>query len=327
MANLRVAAVVTAQDRRQFLPMAVRSAVEAGADEVFVVRNFPGPIEGCEGQYVDIPCDVPETNEKEAQGLERADSEIVAFLDDDDLWEPTKVRRLRTEFGERPDLVYLCHAQRTIDAAGAAVTASHAEYAQKAPERFGAWDGRHFGELVGRIWPGNNSSTCLRRSWARSWLPTFRAAGWGADLFWLSAAYLDRQPMAMVPEPLTALRLHDQNMSHQRDAGPAAFRSRHRTSCERFARSLEVLTRAAVDRRGPNDPGAVWLRAKSLSFRLLADVEAGPGARRSAWRFLTDGSASADRGATMAALLALGSPAVARRALYRSALRRWRVDL
>lgn len=323
MSAVRVAAVVTAHDRREFLPLAVRSALDSGVEEVIVVRNFDGPIEGCEGAYRNVPCSVPDTNEKEARGLEASTADVVGFLDDDDLWTSEKVPLLRTRFGEDPDLIYLCNAQRPIDVQGRPVTASHRELADKHPERFSLWDGRDFDLLVRTIWPGNNSSTVVRRSWGAEWLPAFREAGWSADIFWLVAALLSRRQVAIVPDVVTLLRLHDANMSQTRGSTPEQFRARHRTSSERFARSNATLARLSNQRLGPTAPMTAYLTEKAESFRFFADLEAGLRARRAAARALTHRAGRRDRGVFLSALVALASPELARRMLYRSSVRRW----
>jgi Glycosyl transferase family 2 len=320
---VRVAAVVTAHDRRAFLPFAVRSALDSGADEVIVVRNFSGPIEGCEGRYRDVPCATPDTNEKEGRGLEVSHADVVGFLDDDDVWTPEKVPRLRALFGGDPELIYFCHAQRPIDAEGRTVTASHRELADKHPERFGAWDGSDFQRLVTTIWPGNNSSTVVRRAWAVEWIPAFRAAGWSADLFWLVAALLSRRPVVIGPDPLTLLRLHDANMSQTRGSTREQFRSRHATTSERFARSNGTLARLASERLGTSAPMTTYLVEKSEAYRFFADLEGGRRPRRAAARALTHHAGRRDRGVLAAALASLVSPELARRLLYRSSLRRW----
>jgi hypothetical protein len=320
---VRVAAVVTAHDRREFLPFAVRSALDSGADEVIVVRNFAGPIEGCEGRYRDVPCATPDTNEKEGRGLEVSRADVVGFLDDDDLWAPEKVSHLRARFSADPDLIYYCHAHRPIDASGQPVAASHRELADKRPDEFVRWNGQDFDLLVRTIWPGNNSSTVVRRAWALDWLPAFREAGWSADLFWLVAALLSRRRIQIGPEPLTLLRLHGENMSHARGSTPAEFRARHRTTCERFARSNGTLARIAAERLGPTAAMSVYLTEAAEAFRFFADLEAGRQARRAAARAIRRHAARRDRGVLLAALAALVSPALARRLIYRSSLRRW----
>ena len=173
MPAVRVTAVVTAHDRRQYLAEAVRSALDSGADEVVVVRNFAGPIDGCEGRYRDVPCEIPDTGEKEARGADAATGEVVAFLDDDDVWEPTKVPALREAFGRDPDLVYFCHRQSAIDSQGRPVAASHRELTGKDPTRFRSADHGDLRQLVETVWPGNNSSTALRASTTSG-----RGAGW-----------------------------------------------------------------------------------------------------------------------------------------------------
>ncbi len=323
MTPIRVAAVVTSHDRREFLPSAVRSALDGGADEVIVVRNFSGPIEGCEGRYRDVPCATPDTNEKEARGFEVSSADVVGFLDDDDVWAPEKVPRLRQLFGEDPDLVYLCHAHLPIDAAGRPVVASHRELADKRPEEFARWDGTDFEGLVRTIWPGNNSSTVVRRSWGAEWLPAFREAGWSADLFWLVAALLSRRHVQITADPLTLLRLHGANMSHTRGTTPVEFRARHGTTCERFARSNGTLARLSNERLGPTAPMTVYLTEASEAFRFFADLEAGRRPRRAAARALGRQAGGRDRGVFLTALAALLSPDLARRLLFRSSLRRW----
>jgi len=320
---VRVAAVVTAHDRRDFLPFAVRSALDGGADEVIVVRNFSGPIEGCEGRYHDVPCATPDTNEKEARGIEASRADVVGFLDDDDLWAPEKVPLLRSLFGGDPELIYYCHAQRAIDSQGRPVSASHRELVDKHPERFGQWDGTDFDNLVSTIWPGNNSSTVVRRAWAADWIPAFREAGWSADIFWLVAGLLSHRHVVIGPDALTLLRLHDANMSQTRGSTREQFRARHQTTCERFARSNATLARLAGERLGPSAPMTRYLAEKSEAYRFFADLEASRHPRRAAARALTHHAGRQDPGVLAAALAAVVSPELARRLLYRSSLRRW----
>jgi Glycosyl transferase family 2 len=321
----KVTAVVTAHDRVAFLPRAVRSALDGGADEVIVVRNFAGPIAGCEGQYTDVPCPIPDTNEKECRGVEAAHGDVISFLDDDDLWTPEKVPRVRALFAEDPNLIYYDHAQNPIDATDRPIHASHRELAGTHPEGFAQWDGRDFDGLVRTIWPGNSSSTSVRRSWAVEWIPTAREAGWSADLFWLVAALLSGRRLLITPEPLTWLRLHDQNMSHARGTTPREFRTRHRITCERFARANGTLARVSRDRLGPSSPMTQYLSQAAVGFRFLAALEAGAGARRAAAQTIRHGAGRKDLGVLEAAFVTLVSPALARRLLYRSSLKRWRI--
>ncbi|HLM90760.1 MAG TPA: glycosyltransferase family 2 protein [Thermoplasmata archaeon] len=319
-----VTAVITAHDRVAFLPYAVRSALDGGADQVVVVRNFTGPIEGCAGRYLDVLCPIPDTAEKQCRGLEAARCEVVSFLDDDDVWTPEKLSRVRTLFGGDPTLLYYDHAQRPIDAEGRPILASHPELAATHPERFDQWDGRDFGELVKTIWPGNSSSTSVRRAWAVDWITAAREAGWSADLFWLVAALLSgRAGVRITPEPLTLLRLHDRNMSHARGATPEEFRTRHRIASERFARANGTLARIATERVGPASPMTQYLTRAAEGFRFFAALEAGDRARSAALRALRAGAGKGDRGVRLAAGMALVSPALARRLLFRSSLRRW----
>ncbi|MGI0130675.1 MAG: glycosyltransferase [Thermoplasmata archaeon] len=320
-----VSAVVTAHDRRTFLPDAVGSALASGADEVIVVRNFSGPIEGCEGRYRDVPCDVPDTGEKEARGVAAAEGDVVAFLDDDDLWETAKVAAVRERFASRPDLIYFCHRQRPIDVEGRWVDASHPELTGKDPTRFARTDRADLRTLVEEVWPGNNSSTVVSRRWAMGWLPTLRAAGWSCDLFWFVAALLSDGEMELSPTPLVRLRLHDRNMSSTRGASPEEFRRRHAEASARFARAYDVLARATGDRRGAGSAMGRYLSESAVAFHFFSDLESGLRPRSAAARALRRGPGLHRSGVVGSALVTLISPAVARRLVYRSSVRRWRL--
>jgi Glycosyl transferase family 2 len=320
-----VSAVVTAHDRRAFLPEAVASALASGADEVVVVRNFSGPIDGVEGRYRDVPCAAEETGVKEAVGLEAAVGEVVAFLDDDDTWDPAKVPHVRELFGGEPALVYYCHDQVPVDRSGRPAEARHREWARTDPARFAKWDGRDLRTLFREIWPGNNSSTVVRRRWGISWTAALREAGWAADRFWVAAALIDHRPMRLEDAPLTRLRLHDQNMSQARSASPEEFRRRHAVASARFARSFRTLARIASERGGPDSPIARHFGESAAAFGFFADLENDVRPRRAALSVLRRGPGWIDRAVLGSALLALASPGLARRLLYRSSLRRWKL--
>ena len=323
---LSVTAVITAHDRRAFLPSALRSVVAAGADEIVVVRNFDDPVEGDPGHVRYVHCDVPETGEKQARGIENATGELVALLDDDDLWEPNKLSVVRQRFVEQPELVYLNHAQHPIGPDGAPVTAHHPELAARDPGAFARWDGKDLRTLLERIFPGNSSSTCLRRAWAREEIAALRQVGWSADTFWLVVAWLDRRPLTIIPDTLTKLRLHTANMSQTRGSNPAEFRSRHETMCRRFAASNAALAQLIAERRGDSEPRSRYCQQNATGFEFLADLEADRKPRSAAWAALRRGPGGRDAAVRRAALATLVSPGMARNLLYRSNLNRWRIQ-
>lgn len=323
MANLVVSAVVTAHDRRAFLPHAIRSAFDAGADEVVVVRNFSDPIDSVPARFTDVLCAHEETGVKQAVGVETARGDVVAFLDDDDMWVETKVARVREVFQDRLDLVYYCHGQTSMDAAGRPAVAHHTEYAGRDPGQFSQWDSREVDALFDRLWPGNNSSTSVRRSWATGWTPILRQVGWGADRFWMAAALLDAKGVLLEGSPLAQLRLHDQNMSHARNAPPSEFRRRHALSSSRFARACGELARVARERAGPNAPITRHFQQRAVAFGFFRDLESGVRPRRAAAHALTAGPGWRDRSVLGASLVTLAFPGAARWLLYRSSRRRW----
>jgi glycosyltransferase involved in cell wall biosynthesis len=319
-----VAAVITAQDRRKYLPDAIRSAVTAGADEIVVVRNFSDPLdESIRLRCNDILVTDPEIGAKHVAGLAAARSDVVCFLDDDDLWEPGKVASVREWFSD-PALVYADHFQTPVDTEDRPVVARHPEWAQRV-FRPGPVDLLNdFHRFHEENWPGNCSSTCVRRSWTTEFAPWLQKAGWSADTFWLVAAAVSRRPTRFPPDRLTRLRLHDANMSQTRGSDPAQFRERHRVMCERFARGFGVMIEMAQTHGAAGTDLERFLVQRERIFRYWSDLESGRLTRRSSFRFLWQGPRW-DHSYAIATMLSTASPDLARRMVYRSSVRRWSV--
>ncbi len=324
-AGTRVSAVITEQTPRGYLSAAIGSAVAAGADEIVVVRAVPSPVLEWAGRFRDIPCVELPTGRKQALGVETATGDVVAFLDDDDLWEPTKVERIRARFAASPDLVYHDHAQTAIDASGRPAAATHPEFAGRSPERFSGMDRDAVWTLFDRIWPGNSSSTSVRRAWALTGTGALRETAWAADAFWLVAALLSDRGMELSPERLTRLRLHGENMSNPREVDAASFRRRHAEASARFAAAYSSLARLAADRRGPTAPLSRFLAQQAETFEFQQRLEVGANARSAAARYLRRGAGRHRAGLWGTALIALASPAAGRTLLYRAGRQRSRL--
>jgi len=136
------------------------------------------------------------------RGIAAAAAAVVAFLDGDDLWEPSKLERQLTTFGEQPDAALCYTIARYVDADG-----------RPLPTR------RPPAPLAGGIFPAlvraNRlilSSVVARRTALvetggfDETLPALGCEDW--DL-WLRIAR--RHPVAVVPEELTRYRVHPEN--------------------------------------------------------------------------------------------------------------------
>ncbi len=324
--DVSVAAVITAHDRQTFLPEAIRSAVAAGVDEVVVVRNFTGPLEIPSAlRSQDLQVTESETGAKQTVGLAACRSDAVCFLDDDDLWDPRKGLAVRDWFAMNPAIQYAVHFQIPVDAVNRPVVARHAEWARRTFEAPSGdlWNG--FRTFHDRHWPGNNSSTCVRRVWALGVAPWLARAGWSADTFWFVAAVLagrDGSRIWVAPDRFTRLRLHDANMSQTRGSDRMKFRERHRIMCERFGRASGIMTEMVRSYGAGGTELERFLVEREQIFRYCADLESGRLSRRSALKAVWRGPRG-DRSYTLATLLSVGSPELARRAIYRSSLKRW----
>jgi Glycosyl transferase family 2 len=294
---VRVSAVVTAHDPRRadLLRGAVASAIRSGADEVVVVRPYEGSLAPWDGRFRDVRTTDPTLGGKQADGVEAARGDVVAFLDDDDEWKEEKVAVLRDRFGARPELILLNHAYDVVDDGGRFV--SHG-----VPAR-GRWT--------------LSSNLALRRSWATGHAPVLREAGWEADEVWSFLAEVDAPGgVEVLDRSLTRWRYHAENVSRSHRTTEPEFRAAHARLYPRWVRAEEAMLKyAGGSSIPPTSPTVTHRRSRLAEFTFLAALENDAAARSAARAFLASGAGQGRlRGL---AYLARLSPALARYSLYR----------
>lgn len=125
-----VAALITAYHRKEYVRAALESilAQTDRPDEILVSKDFD-----------DLPLDaLIEANgvisrrigdwsigAQTADALHHLHSDVVCFLDDDDVWYPNKVAVVRRNFTEEPNLTFLQHRVRCTGAGADAWTQRH----------------------------------------------------------------------------------------------------------------------------------------------------------------------------------------------------------
>ena len=120
-----VSVIVTAHDRRRYLPEALRSleaqTLSKDKFEVIVVKNFEDPAsDGIvrRNGWRDVVTDVAPLGGKIAIGLEEAKGEVITFLEDDDMYRPERLEVVDRTFRSHRDVVYFHNRQVAIDEDG-----------------------------------------------------------------------------------------------------------------------------------------------------------------------------------------------------------------
>jgi len=206
-----VSVVIPTRNRRQLLARALTSALgqRKVTVEVIVVDDASG--DGTARALAELPAGpVAVIGNAKPVGVSRARNaglavargRWVAFLDDDDVWGPDRLRAQLEELDRRPDVDWACAASVVVDASLHIIGAQH-------PPRAG--------ELPGSILrynavPGGASAVLARTELVRElggFDPRLRIlADW--DL-WIRLAL--RSPLAAVDRPLVAYVLHGANMT------------------------------------------------------------------------------------------------------------------
>ena len=120
-----ISVIATAYRRRQYLYNALLSlkaqTLSKDKYEVVVVKDFEDPqIDGLikEMGWKSAYSDVEHQGPKYLIGLLEASGDVIALLDDDDIFKPTKLEYVYNVFSQNPDVGYLQHTFEVINANG-----------------------------------------------------------------------------------------------------------------------------------------------------------------------------------------------------------------
>jgi glycosyltransferase involved in cell wall biosynthesis len=129
-----VTVVLTTYDRCEFLPRAIKTVIEQTYDEIELVvvddHSPESPQDIVENASTEGLHNVVFVRHEENRGasaarntgIEQASGELIALLDDDDLWTPDKIERQVTEFCRSGNEVgVVCTGIRSVDADGTTI--------------------------------------------------------------------------------------------------------------------------------------------------------------------------------------------------------------
>lgn len=220
----RVTVIVIAHDRRQFLPDALRSIVTQTRRpyDVIVVKNFKDDqideyIE--RSGFTSILLSDERGGAKYERGLREADTDLVAFLDDDDYYLNRKLEVALEAFEKTANLGFYHHNVVIVDAKGIELpcTTDIAYYCEKKLNKKIFLNNNdkylkidcisHHGDPL--FWLGfNSSSIVMKRDAILPFLDVLKKLYYAQDGLFLISALVSPYALLHDPIELTAYRVH-----------------------------------------------------------------------------------------------------------------------
>ncbi|MFQ1020800.1 glycosyltransferase family 2 protein [Tardisphaera saccharovorans] len=240
----RISVIVTAYNRREFLPRAVRSALNQTLPrdryEVIVVKNFEDRAmdEEMESEGVTLlHSESPFQGQHLLVALGRCRGEIISFLDDDDEFLPRKLEAVESAFSD--GVVFHRNRRVFVDARGRALSAEKPHPPATLGPRGAANRAVQLGMGV------NSSSMSIRREALEAVNRDVVGKLWLAvDLLYFLAALKSGKDLVYDPRPLTAFRVHGQQ-SFVDSTSLRAYAGKRCSSSKKFVASYEVLEELA----------------------------------------------------------------------------------
>ena len=241
-----VSVIVTAYNRRRYLPEALRSleaqTLDKGRFEVIVVKNFEDAVSDAiirRNGWRWVYSDERSQGRFALAGLEEARGEVLTFLEDDDMYVPERLHAVKKAFEEVNDLVYFHNAQVVIDEEGRVVGTNGA-----GPDLLVNDPAMHCRELF--VDPGgfhNASSIAFSSALADKLAEALAGVGSSIDLMIMVVAAVSGGKMLLSGRALTMWRVHGASST------PHSYSSREggwRESVSGLARAYSAWARDAA---------------------------------------------------------------------------------
>lgn len=125
-----ISVIITAYNRDRYLETCLQSVLNQTIDrdicETIVIKNFESPVDKlAETENVRIiHSDIPEIGPKLFQAVGESRGDLIAFMDDDDLWEPQRLEMIMDAFRKNTELGFFHNSYTFIDENGQPVTSS-----------------------------------------------------------------------------------------------------------------------------------------------------------------------------------------------------------
>lgn len=220
--------IVTAYNRPHYLYEAVKSVASQDLNrddyEVLITKNFQDSkvesfASGLGFRVVD--CGKIGAGGQIASALESTTGRLVALLDDDDTWSPSRLSHVSRWVQSRPNLEYYAHTYRPVDIEGrpdkGRTRDRRTHIAQLANEEIeSVYPVLQTEETLDRLfrsYPGNNSSIVVSRRLMEATISDLRKVETSIDHFLLVAGLLESESMIIEHVPLTNWRVHLSNTS------------------------------------------------------------------------------------------------------------------
>ena len=226
MKEFGVSVIITAYNRKEFLIDAINSALHQISGrfpyEIVVVSNF----------YVDVSrfdpsCEIRNVlmdgtiGEFLFTGLSTAKYDIIAFLDDDDFFDPGKLSRLIEIFSYNRELCYYHNDTKYVDHAGR--TIDYVRLVEKRSRSLNSknliFDAKSNPRTIKAALDNrgdfNLSSIAIRRDCYLKYLPLLRQIKSNQDGFFFWTGIISMGQLMIDNKKLTNYRVHEMNVSGQ----------------------------------------------------------------------------------------------------------------
>ena len=221
-----ISVIIIAYNRKEFLADAIKSALHQTLErfpfEIVVVSNFYVDVSG-----FDPNCKIRTVlmdgtmGEFLFTGLNTAKYDIVAFLDDDDTFDPGKLTRLMEIFSSNRELCYYHNDTKYVDHAGHTI-----DYVRLVEKRSRSINNKNLifvaksnlhAIKVALDYRGdfNLSSIAIRRDCYLKYLPLLRQIKSNPDGFFFWTGIISMGQLMIDNKKLTNYRVHEMNVSGQ----------------------------------------------------------------------------------------------------------------
>lgn len=249
MNELRFSVIIPTCNRAAFLAQALESALEQSypAAQIIVIDdgssdNTRQILRKFERQVQVIRQPSRGIGAARNRGMDAAEGDYLAFLDDDDLWQPNKLERQAAFLRQHPKTDLLYADAREFDSRGTV----HESYCDLFP---GVRQPSNLFEKIIRFQVPLTSTVCVRSAFLREHRLAFIEAASGVDelgLFMEMAARGGR--FAFLDEVVVSRRLHEKNISKK-------HYNRFEKRCVLYARLQERLPNLSPANRQALDRG------------------------------------------------------------------------